>query len=132
MNRQSYDRYLERFNARDYEGVLSYYAPQFEISFAGYTLRTREAVLSFYGFLHQYVRESIVIDAFVSNDEMIAMEARVRLEGIRELTPAAARAAGFERLMVPRVGEVLEIPQFIHYHLRGGKIVKALCAVFGP
>jgi hypothetical protein len=132
MNRQSYDQYLERFNARDYEGVLSYYAPQFEISFAGYTLRTREAVLSFYGFLHQYVRESIVIDAFVSNDEMIAMEARVRLEGIRELTPAAARAAGFERLMVPRVGEVLEIPQFIHYHLRGGKIVKALCAVFGP
>jgi len=33
MNRQAYDQYLERFNARDYEGVLSYYAPQFEISF---------------------------------------------------------------------------------------------------
>ena len=130
MNRQAYDRYLERFNARDYDGVLSYYAPQFEISFAGYTLRTPEAVRSFYGFLHQYVRESIVIDAFMSSDEMIAMEARVRLEGIRELTTEAARTAGFERLMVPAVGQVLEIPQFIHYHLRGGKIVKALCAVF--
>ena len=130
MNRQTYDQYLERFNARDYEGVLSYYAPQFEISFGGYTLRTREAVRSFYGFLHQYVRESIVIDAFVSTDEMIAMEARVRLEGLRELTPEAARAAGFERLMVPPAGQVLEIPQFIHYHLRDGKIVKALCAVF--
>jgi len=86
-------------------------------------------VLSFYGFLHQYVRETIVIDAFVSNDEMVAMEARVRLEGIRELAPAAARAAGFERLMVPSVGQVLELPQFIHYHLRAGKIVKAVCVL---
>jgi hypothetical protein len=129
MNRQAYDQYLERFNARDYEGVLSYYAPQFEISFGGYTLRTPEDVRSFYRFLHQYARESIVIDAFVSNDEMIALEARVRLEGIRELTPEAARAAGFECLTVPAVGQVLELPQFIRYHLRGGKIVKAVCVL---
>ena len=132
MDRKTYDGYLEKFNARDYDGVLAYYAPEFEITFAGYSFRSREAVLSFYRFLHEYVRESITVDAFVSSDALVALEARVRLEGIRPLPPGAAREAGFEHLMVPAVGQVLEIPQFIHYHLSGGKIVKALCAVFEP
>jgi len=132
MNRRTYDQYLKHFNARDYDAVLTFFAPEFEVSFAGYSLRTPAAVRSFYGFLHHHVRETIQIDAFVSNDDMIAMEARVRLEGLRELTPQIARAAGFERLMAPAVGQVLEIPQFIHYHLRAGKFVKALCAVFEP
>jgi hypothetical protein len=132
MDRRTYDEYLARFNARDYEAVLSYYAPRFEIAFAGYAFRTREAVRSFYGFLHQYVSESILIDAFVSSERMIALEARVRLEGVRALSPEAARQAGFEKLMVPAPGQTIEIPQFIHYHLEDGKFVKAFCAVFEP
>lgn len=132
MDRAAYDQYLARFNARDYDGVLAYYAPRFEITFAGYSFRTRDEVRAFYSFLHQYVRESIVIDAFISNSSMVALEGRVRLEGLCALPPQAARDAGFERLMVPAVGEVIEIPQFIHYHLENGKIVKALCSVFEP
>ena len=132
MDRVAYDQYLKQFNARNYEAVLAYYAPRFEITFAGYSLRSREAVRAFYTFLHQYVRESIVVHAFVSSSSMVCLEARVRLEGLRPLTPQAARDAGFERLMVPAVAEVVEIPQFIHYHLEDGKIVKALCAVFEP
>jgi hypothetical protein len=61
------------------------------------------------------------------------MEARVQLEGIRELPPNAAREAGFERLQMPPVGMRVEIPQFIHYHLdEKGEFVRALCAVFEP
>jgi len=132
MDRKAYDEYLARFHARDYDGVLSFYAERFEVTFAGYTLRSREAVRSFYGFLHRYLRETVIVDQFMSNDRMVVLEARVRLEGLQELTPEAARAAGYERLMTPPVGQIVEIPQFIHYHLEGGKIVKALCAVFEP
>jgi hypothetical protein len=133
MDRTTYDEYLRRFNARDYDGVLEYFADEFEVTFAGYSLRSRDAVKSFYRFIHHYCSESIVIDHFISTDRMIAMEARVQLEGLRAMPPNAAKEAGFERLTMPPVGVRIEIPQFIHYHLdQHGKFVKALCAVFEP
>lgn len=131
MNRKTYEeRYLAAFNARDYEGVLSFYADNFEIVFAGYAFRGRDAVLKFYRFFHQYVNESITVEAFAANEHLVAIEARVRLEAHRDLTQDVLAEAGYGRLMGLREGQVVEIPQFIHYHLEGGKFVKALCAVF--
>jgi hypothetical protein len=129
MNRQTYEDYLSRFNARDYDGVLAYYADQFEITFGGYTLRTRDQVRSFYGFLHRQLTESITVDRFISDNTFIAMEARVRLEGVRQPTPDELHAWGYDKLMLPPPGQIIEIPQLIHYHLENGKITKALCAV---
>jgi hypothetical protein len=80
VDRQTYDSYLRLFNARDYDGVLTWFAPQFEIRFGGYSLTTRTQ-------------------------------------------------AGFERLLTPAAGETIVIPQFIHYHLEGGKFARALCAI---
>ncbi len=132
MDRKTYDGYLAKFNARDYHGVLTYFADEFAVSFAGYALRSRAEVLNFYRFLHSYVEETITIDRFLSDECTLVLEARVRLTGVRELTRDIAKSAGFERLAAPPVGTSLEIPQFIHYHLVGGKFVKALCAVFEP
>lgn len=131
-HRALFDRYLERFNARDYEFVLAHYAEHFELRFAGYVLRSKQEVHGFYCFFHQYVRESIRIDAFVASDDMIAIEAVVRLEGLRPMPEGAASAAGFERIIAPPVGQVVELPQFIHYHQRDGKFVKVLCVVASP
>jgi hypothetical protein len=61
MERHRYDEYLARFNARDYRGVLEFYAPRFEVRFAGVTLRGPQHLLDFYGFLHQYLAETITI-----------------------------------------------------------------------
>jgi hypothetical protein len=130
MDRASYDRYLARFNARDYAAVLDFYAAEFEISFAGYTLRTRAAVLDFYKFLHAHLRETITVQSFVSDEHFLAIEAIVRLEGLVDLTAGALEAAKLGRMFPLQAGQVIEIPQFIHYHLIDGKIVKALCAVF--
>lgn len=129
MNRQSYDAYLARFNSRDYHGVLEFYAPSFEVKFAGIALRTPEELLRFYGFLHQYVNETISVDEFVSDDRLLVLEARVRIEGVKDLSADALRQAGYEGLVPIRAGQVVEIPQFIHYHLVNGKFVKAVCAV---
>ena len=131
MNRAQYADYLIKFNARDYEGVLAYYAPDFDIVFAGYRLRGRGEMLRFYGFFHQYVRESIVIDGFASSDELVAVQARVRLQGLKDLPAEVLRAEGFERLVGLPAGAVVEIPQFIHYRLNAqGQFTKAECAVF--
>ena len=132
MDRSAYDDYLRKFNARDYDGVLDYYHDDFELSFAGYLFTTKAAVKSFYGFLHSYLDERIVIDRFISDRTTVALEARVQLKGLRDLTPEVLAAEGFERMGVMSAGQEIEIPQFIHYHLEDGKIRKALCAIFMP
>jgi hypothetical protein len=129
MDRSLYDRYLAAFNARDYDAVLAFYAESFELTFAGYRFTHKAEVKAFYAFFHAYVDESITVTAFVSDARMVALEAVVRLVGRRELNAATLAAAGFGGLVPLAVGQVVELPQFIHYHLREGKIVRAACAV---
>jgi hypothetical protein len=129
MDRSTYDRYLAAFNARNYDGVLSHYAESFELSFAGYRFTTKAEVKAFYAFFHAYVSESISVSAYVNDDRMVALEAVVRLTAQRTLDGATLAAAGFGRLVPLVAGQVVEIPQFIHYHLQDGRIVRAHCAV---
>jgi hypothetical protein len=59
--------------------------------------------------------------------DMIAMEARVQIEGIKELTPETVAASDYPRLKPLKVGQKAVIPQFIHYHIVNGKFVKVEC-----
>lgn len=129
MNRATYDRYLACFNARDYDGVLAFYADAFVLEFAGLRFTTRDQVKRFYAFLHAHLDESIHVTAFVSDGQLAALEGIVRIEGKVDLTAEALTAAGYPSLFPLARGQVLEIPQFIHYHLRDGRIVRAACAV---
>lgn len=129
MNRADYDRYLRLFNERDYASVLEHFAEHFEIRFAGYVFRDRADMLRFYGFFHDHVAEAISLTGFAASDELVAIEARVRLTGVRTLTPEALAAQGLERIVPLQAGQVVEMNQFIHYTLQGGKITKVVCAV---
>jgi hypothetical protein len=126
-SRKDFDEYLSKFNSRDYQGFLDYFADQFEMIHVGGNLKSREAVLKFYRFLHSYIKESVMVDRLVMDQDMIAMEARVQIQGIKELTPAAVAASDYPRLKPLKVGQTAIIPQFIHYHLVNGKIVKVEC-----
>ena len=126
-NRKDFDAYLNRFNNRDYAGFLDYFAENFEMIHVGGNLKSREDVMKFYKFLHRYIKETVIVDRLVMDRDMIAMEARVRIEGTRELTPEAVAASDYPRLKPLKVGESAIIPQFIHYHLVNGKIVKVEC-----
>ena len=130
MDRSAYDDYLAKFNARDYEGILAYYADEMELVFAGYRFTSKDAVRKFYGFFHQYVAEQIEVRRFVGDESTVAIEVDVRLVGLQDLTPQRLAAEGLDRLVGLAAGQVVHIPQFIHYHLAGGKIVGACCAVF--
>ncbi|MBN2339582.1 MAG: nuclear transport factor 2 family protein [Acidobacteria bacterium] len=128
MKREEFDLYLERFNSRDYAGFLDYFADAFEMVHVAGSLKSREAVMKFYDFLHAYIKESVIVDRFVSDEHTIALEARVRIEGVKELTPEAVAASDYPRLKPLAVGQSAVIPQFIHYHLENGKFVKVVCA----
>ena len=132
MTREEYENYLRLFNARDYDGVLDHFTDDAEVEFAGFAFKGREVVKQFYAFFHAYVDERIELHRFLSDEHTVALEATVRLEAKADLTEEMLRERGLAGLFTLRKGQVLEVPQFIHYHLQDGKFARAMCAVFTP
>jgi hypothetical protein len=131
VNRERYDRYARTFNARDYDGVLEFWNPEFDIIVPGFVIRTGSQLKDFYVFLHSYLTERVIVQKFLAGDDQVWLEAIVRIEGTRDLDAATLAAHGLQRFFPIAKGQVIDIPQFIHYELRGGKFSKVVCAVAG-
>lgn len=129
MNREQYEDYARKFNARDYDGVFDFYDENPELSFFGIEIRTRQELKEFYSFLHTYVKETIRIEKFASSDELAAVEGVIRVEGIKDLDAATLEANGMGAFFPIKKGEVQEMRQYIHYHLHHGKIKSVGCAI---
>ena len=129
MTRDDYERYAAAFNARDYDAVFDFYAENPRMAFFGIEITTRQQLRDFYSFLHQYVRETVVIEKFASSEELAAVEGIVRIEGLRDLTREILDANGMQQFFPVAQGEVQEMRQYIHYHLEGGKIAQVGCAI---
>ena len=129
MTREDYQRYAAAFNARDYDTVFDFYAENPRMAFFGIEITTREQLRAFYSFLHRYVRETIAIERFASSDELAAVEGLIRIEGIADLTREVLDAHGMQQFFPIRAGEVQEMRQYIHYHLKSGKIESVGCAL---
>ncbi len=129
MTREDYERYAAAFNARDYDTVFDFYAERPKMAFFGIEITTRDQLKSFYGFLHRYVRETVTIERFAGSDELAAVEGIVRVEGIADLTPEILSERGMGQFFPIRTGEVQEMRQYIHYHLKDGKIESVGCAL---
>lgn len=129
MTREDYDRYAAAFNARDYDAVFDFYADTPDIAFFGIAIRTREQLRDFYTFLHAHVNETIAVEKFASSDELAAVEGVIRIETFADLTREALDARGMEQFFPMAAGDVLEMRQYIHYHLEGGKIRSVGCAL---
>ena len=131
MTREDYERYARAFNARDYDAVFDFYVEDPCIAFFGVEIRSRDDLKRFYGFLHQYVRETITVERFASSDDLAAVEGVVRAEGIQDLDAETLAANGVPPLFAMAKGEVREMRQYIHYHLRAGRIESVGCAIAG-
>jgi hypothetical protein len=132
MDRARYEQYAAAFNARDYDRVFDFYVEHPTIDFFGVHIRSRADLKRFYAFLHTYVRETVRVEKFAASEELVALEAIVRVEGIRDLDRATLEAHGYGGLQPIRAGEVQEMRQYIHYHLRDGRIVGVGCAIPVP
>lgn len=128
MTRDDYDRYVAAFNARDYDGVFDFYVDSPDMAFFGVEIRSREDLKGFYSFLHTFVKETITVERFASSDELAAVEAIVRIEAYKDLTGDILEEKGYQLFPIAK-GEVQEMLQFIHYHLRDGKIEQVRCAL---
>jgi hypothetical protein len=129
MTRDDYERYAAAFNARDYDAVFDFYAENPRMAFFGIEITSREQLRAFYTFLHRYVRETIAIERFAASDELAAVEGVIRIEGIEDLTREVLDANGMEQFFPVAKGEIQEMRQYIHYHLKDGKIASVGCAL---
>jgi len=129
MVRDDYARYVAAFNARDYDAVFDFYAENPRLAFFGVEITTREQLRDFYSFLHTYVRETVTVKRFAGCEDLAAVEAIVRVEGIADLTREILDARGLDQFFPIRTGEVQEMRQYIHYHLANGRIMSVGCAI---
>ncbi|WP_305096874.1 nuclear transport factor 2 family protein [Croceibacterium aestuarii] len=129
MTRQDYERYVAAFNARDYDTVFDFYAENPRMAFFGIEIATRDQLKDFYGFMHRYVKETVEIERFAASDELAAVEANVRIEATDHLTRDILDARGMQQFFPIAKGDVQEMRQYIHYHLKDGKIGSVGCAL---
>ncbi len=129
MNKQDYDRYLAAFNAKDYDGVCSFYQQPMKMDFFGVSLRSPEDMKRFYGFLHSHVRETVKVLNFAASDTLTAVDAIVRIEAFKDLDAATLAKNGCAGFFPIKAGEIQEIRQFIFYSTQNGKITDVECAI---
>lgn len=129
MNRTEFETYLSYFNARDYDNTMAYFSDDVILRFAGYNISGKTAFRGFYAFFHQYVYEEVLIRQFAGDEENVIIDALVRLKGKMPLPHAVLAEKGYERLATPGPGEVIELPQFIHYRINNGKFTEIWCII---
>jgi ketosteroid isomerase-like protein len=129
MTREDYDRYVAAFNARDYDAVFDFYAENPRLAFFGIEITTRDQLKEFYGFMHRYVKETVTVERFAGSGELAAVEAIVRIEATDDLTREILDARGMQQFFPIAKGEVQQMRQYIHYHLKDGRIESVGCAL---
>jgi hypothetical protein len=75
------------------------------------------------------VKETVTVERFAASEELAAVEGVVRIEAIADLTPEILAGNGMEQFFPIRAGQVQEMRQYIHYHLKDGKIESVGCAL---
>lgn len=131
MDRETFERYFEAFNARDYDTLhRDYFAPDVKLYTLGYVLEGQQAVKAFYRFFHDYIDEKMsCLDFHPTRDGFFA-EAGMRLTAKKDLTPAVLAEYGFERLPPIPQGSVYETVLFIRYVAKDNRFSEIRCAEF--
>ena len=131
MTREDYDRYIAAFNARDYDAVFDFYAGTAAHGlFRGRNHHALQQLRDFYGFLHQYVKRNR--DGRNASPEATnwrRWKGSCGSKASRDLTREVLDARGMQQFFPIAKGDVQEMRQYIHYHLKDGKIASVGCAL---
>lgn len=126
-SRDDFDAYQAAFHGGDYETAFSYYADSPKVNVFGLEIDTPFKLRQLYRFLGEYVRETVKIERFAMSDELLAVEALVRVEGLRDLDTPTLREQGLYQFHPIGAGESQLMRHFIHYRLRDGRIESGSC-----
>jgi ketosteroid isomerase-like protein len=121
-SREDLQRYLDYFNAKDYERQIAFYAPDVRYQVGTLTLTSPRQIADFYADFHQHCREHVAIAQFALQGEVCAVVMPSRFEPFRDY-----RKHG----LVFEAGKPVEFVSFIFYTLKAGKIWRIRMARYG-
>ena len=120
--REDFDRYQEAFHSGDCDTAFDYYVEDPRLRIFGVEISTRLQLRRLSRFLREHIHESVQIERFALSDDLLAVEALVRVEGLRNMDTPRLREEGMYQFLPIAVGEVQVMRHFIHYRLRDRKI----------
>lgn len=125
--RADFDRYQAAFHAGDYDTAFDFYVENPQLSVFGVEISTRIQLAKLSSFLREYIRETVQVERFALSEDLVAVEALVRVQGLRDLKAQRLREQGLYRFHPIDAGEFQVMRHFIHYRLRDGRIESGSC-----
>lgn len=117
MTEDDYHRYIEAFNARDYDMLETYFADDFVLENAGFAVRGKVAFRAFYAFFHEYCREEVVFREFFPGKQGFVTNVVITFTGLKELSQDELDQRGYPGMTPVPVGVSVPVEFYIHYML---------------
>jgi len=133
MTEDDYHRYIDAFNARDYDTLETFFADDFVLENAGFRVQGKPAFRAFYAFFHEYCREEVIFKGFYPGREGFVSNVIIRFTGLKDLSPELLAEKGYEGMTPVPEGVSVDVEFLILYLLNSeGKIRFIKGAVWVP
>ena len=133
MTEDDYHRYIDAFNARDYDTLETFFADDFVLENAGFRVQGKPAFHAFYAFFHEYCREEVIFKGFYPGREGFVSNVIIRFTGLKDLSPELLAEKGYEGMTPVPEGVSVDVEFLILYLLNSeGKIRFIKGAVWVP
>jgi hypothetical protein len=114
MNKKLYAEYIDSFNRDDFEGFSKYYAEDVVLNLSGRkTIRGRQAIIDFYREVKSKIRETLVINNVVADEEGLAVEVATEFYALEDWPDFIAGPI--------RKGESIHIVSWAFYKIVNGR-----------
>ena len=114
MNKQLFADYIDSFNRDDFEGFSKYYAEDVVLELGKRkTLRGRQAIIDFYREVKARIRETLVIQNVVADEEGLAAEVATEFHALEDWPDFIAGPI--------RKGESIHIVSWVFYRIVNGR-----------
>lgn len=117
MTEADYHRYIQAFNARDYDTLESFFADDFALENAGFRVQGKPAFRAFYAFFHEYCREEVIFKGFFPGEGGFVSNVVIRFTGIKALSQEVLDDKGYSGMTPVPVGVSVDVEFYIHYIL---------------
>jgi ketosteroid isomerase-like protein len=114
MNRQDFDDYLRRFNARDASAFDAYLAPDVTVQNGGLHFGGVQAMKDHYARIWSSMKETLHLKRFVGDAETLAVELHTEFVAVRD--------DGNSVFGPVQAGERFDYHGIVMYRLRDGRI----------
>jgi hypothetical protein len=131
MNREQYQEYVDHFNAKRYDKVTGYFAPDITVEYYdnadpnGPPARTLHGAKEFqesYHALHAHTREVLELGDFWSDGKLLFAELWTEFHTFKDAPP--------DYRLARKKGDVVIMTNWVMYNLEGGKMKRIRIAHF--